>query len=196
MKIAGTIFIALGIFISFFNWMYLFISLKQKRHISQIPFLGGILLILGFWFFEITRKYALFAFILDYGTIVGLISIPTLIKASWRTSRFNLKEKYIGKSEIATYCLKLYKKNNFVLSFDFNPLQICNEYGAEINSFNSSGHWVKNEQSIILQCYMDERTTELIKTSNDEFISKETNYPTDKKYTYDKLDNIKFVKLV
>lgn len=191
MKYFALLSIIFGSYICLCNWYTLYDSWRKKRFISSVPGIGAIFLGFGLFYFDKTKPYAIFSIIIDYGTLIIFISIPKLIKYFWQTSIFNLEKRFTAKNNIAAYDLKLYKSKLFILQISFEPPQICNEHGAKIISSGYEGNWQEAENSILLTDYSDDRTLELLK-SGSHYTSKESNYPDDKEYCYDQLNEITF----
>lgn len=191
MKIVGICLIAIGSFVSLLNWIYLYQSYKQKRFISSIPLFGGLFLALGFYFLT-HSVFSFLAILADYGNIICLGSIPCLAKDIWQTFPLRIKQRLISKSDTIAYTLTLFKSGVFIMKIDLDPPRLCNEYGAKIISDNMQGKWKKDNDLIRLSNYRDNRELTLSETSHCIYLSKEYNYPKDKKYNYDFLDNIEF----
>lgn len=192
MKFLAIIAIGLGGYISFVNWLSLYQSWKTRKFVSSVPIVGALLLGFGLAYFEKTRYYAFLCVIADYGTLVLIISTPSLIKQFWQISRFNLIQSFVGHAGHTKYELKLYKKGIFVIEAEVEPTQIANEHGAMISQFGFQGKWEEKEGSIQLTEYDNDRVLNLTKTDN-EYLAGETNYPEDRKYKYDLLHGIEFM---
>jgi hypothetical protein len=192
MKFLAIIAIGLGGYISLMNWVILYQSWRTKKFVSAVPIFGALFLGLGLAYFEKTRYYAFLSVIADYGTLIFIISIPSLIKMFWDVSRFNLIRTFAGNTKYTKYELKLYKKGIFVIRAEVEPPQIAEEHGAKIGEFGLQGKWEEKDNVIQLTEYYKDRSLTLIKTDN-KYITKEINYPQDNMYKYDMLDGIEFI---
>ncbi len=184
--------IGLGGIFSLSNWVGLYKSWRNKKFVSPVPIVGALLLGLGLSYFEKTRYYAFLSAFVDYGTLVLIISTPSLAKQFWEVSRFNLIQTFVGQAEHTKYELKLYRKGIFVIEADVEPPQIANEYGVKISHFGFQGKWDEKKGIIQLSRYDGDRTAKVIKTGNN-YLASEDNYPEDRKYKYDLLNNIEFI---
>jgi hypothetical protein len=193
MKIIAIIALVIGGLISSGNWSTIYQSHKDKRHVSTIPILGAIFLGIGLTYFKATRPLALLCLIADYGTLLLIISTPRLINEAWKTSRFNLVNALAGCSQYTEYKLNLYKKGIFVIRAKVNPPQATNEHGALIKEFGFERQWEQKKNVIVLSRYANNREVTLVQ-SNNKYISRESNYPKDRKCNYDMLDGIEFTK--
>lgn len=191
MKILAALFIILGSYIFIMNWASLFISYKQKKHVSSAPFVAALFLSLGMYQFELSRPLFWFPFLLDYGTIVFVLSVPRLVNEIISTSNLMLIEHYEGRASEATYVLKLYKKNIFVIEANFTNQKKIDGQTAFISSFSRCGKWKKVHNAIDLWGYEGEKTLSLNINVNGNLISKET--PEDLSSVFS-LDNISFEK--
>ena len=172
------------------NWLYLYLSVSRKQNISSIPLFGGLFLALGFYC--LTKSiYSFFAIFADYGTIICFCAIPYLAKDAWQTSRFRIEHKFTAESKIARFTLKLFKGGVFFMKIDFAPPQTCGEE-VKIISDNMQGKWEQNDNSFQLIDYREDRKVILRVIDDSTYLSKELNYPEDKQYKYDTLDNIEF----
>ncbi|MHC5138653.1 MAG: hypothetical protein ACYSOF_01995, partial [Planctomycetota bacterium] len=165
MTIIGIILVLFGGFVSFLNWVYVYLSYKQKRYVSSIPLLGGLSLALGLYCLY-QSIYAFFAIFADYGTIVCFWAIPYLAKDTWQTSRFRLEHKLTAQSHNASYTLNFFKSGVFTMKTDFDPPQACNEHGATIMSDGMQGNWKQQDKSLILIGYRESRKTVLTEVAN------------------------------
>jgi len=192
MKFWAIIAIGLGGYICLVNWISLYQSWRTKKHISSVPLVGAVLLGLGLAYFEKTRYFAFLSIVADWGTILLIICIPSLVKQFWEVSGFNLIQTFVGNSKGVKYQLKLYKKGIFVIHADIEPPQIANKYGAKISHYGLQGRWSKSEGIIQLTEYDKDRVATLRKT-DDKYLVSEINYPIDRTDKYDLLDGVEFI---
>jgi hypothetical protein len=185
-KILSIIALALGGNLAIHNWYSIYASRKSNRFVTTIPFFGGALLFAGLMGFTQTRPYALLGFILDYGTLIIIYSIPTFIKETWHTSSFNLKHMFTSEDGGRKDDIRLFKNSNFTIRCIHKPLVQCDEHGALIQGYGFEGKWLELEGTFRLEGYSGERVLEIRKEETG-FITIEQNYPQDKKFNYDKL---------
>ena len=190
MIIIGIILILFGGFVTFGNWRIVYESYRYKRSSSMIPFMGGLFLPLGIYCVYPTI-YAFLAIFADPATYSVLCAIPLLTKDAWQTSRFRIEHKLTAESKIARFTLKLFKGSVFFMKIDFDPPQTCGEE-VKIISDNMQGKWEQNDNSFQLIDYREDRKVILRVIDDSTYHSKESNYPEDKQYKYDSLDNIEF----
>lgn len=191
MIIFGVILILFGGLVTFGNWSIAYQWYRYKRSSSFIPFMGGFFLAIGLYCVYPTI-YAFLTIFADPATYSLLWAIPLLIRNAWQTSNFRIAHQLTAKSDIASYTLKLFNGGAFLIKIEFNPPQTCNEQGVKILADNMQGKWTHNSNSFQLTDYRENRKATLIEIDDSTYHSKESNYPEDKQYKYDLLDNIEF----
>lgn len=192
MTFMAIIMITLGSIISLLNWMTLYESRRTKKFVSSVPIFGALCLGLGLASFEKSRSYAFLCVVVDYGTLVFIISIPSLVKQFWEISRFNLLDTFVAHTMHTEYKLKLYKKGIFAIEAEVKPPQIIDERGTKVSHFGFQGKWEDKEGTIQLTEFQDDRTVKLTRTG-DRYLATEFDYPQDKEFSYDSLNEIEFV---
>lgn len=185
--------LVLGGFFAASNWCFLCISLKSAKFVSVIPLLGGLFLVLGLLGFHQTRPFAWAGLLADYGTLVFLFAIPTLIHEAWQTSRWSLLHKLTGQKGAGTYDVRLFQKSVFTIRCLYNPPVPCNAAGVLAQSRGFQGTWREEDDGFCLENYAATRVLHIRRTSNG-FISTEDNYPPDVTYPYDSLDGLELTE--
>jgi hypothetical protein len=90
---AAVALIVLGGFVALLNWWSLYASYRDKKFHSSVPLLGAGLLGVGMFILPSSRRYSWSAIFFDYGTLVFLIALPTLVKEGWSASKRDKKQK-------------------------------------------------------------------------------------------------------
>jgi hypothetical protein len=79
--------LTIGLLFSLMNWMTIYTSYREKRFCSAVPLIGAVFLIPGFLGLSTLRPFWWTAFIIDYGTLILIVSLPMLIRQFWFTRR-------------------------------------------------------------------------------------------------------------
>lgn len=138
--------LGLGGLLALLNWLSVYQTWHSGRFCSAIPLIGGLFLAGGLLLLPATRPFAWLAVILDYGTLVFFLALPGLVREVWRTSRFNLREEYVGQRENRTVWLRLYAREVFTLEQQFS--RTSGEYG--LRRVSTIGTWKREAGHLVL----------------------------------------------
>lgn len=192
-KVLASISLLLGCYIAALNWYSIYASQRSNRHVSPVPFFGGILLVVGFLGFDLTAPYAWLGVILDYGTVSIFLVLPYLLWESWTTSRFNLLHRFVSVSKRRKDDIRLYKRGKFTIRTEYEPGIPCNDHGALAASIGRVGRWTKESDSYSLEGYGEDRILRILR-SDGMFVTEEENYPDSNKYQHDRMDGLELKK--
>ena len=193
-RILATIAITLGALIALFNWFSTYKSHRTGRHISPLPILGGLLLVLGFLGFPRARAYAWLGIVADYGTISLILAIPSMIWDAWSTSSFNLVHNFESNSGGRQDDIRLFKMGKFTIRCEYEPPVPCNEHGALITSRGFIGTWREHSRGFVLERYAENRVLRIL-NSNGQYQTTEENYPEDQAFPVDRFDSLELRQL-
>ena len=142
----------LGGLLSLANWWGIVQSKITKRFHSPVPLIGAVLLGAGMLLNPIARPYAWVAVFLDWGTLGLLISLPWLIRESWKTSRFNILYEYLGRAGMRTVHLNLFKRGIFTIR-----IQLSRPLGeAGLVGTGTTGTWKREGARLFLSAWKNE----------------------------------------
>jgi hypothetical protein len=143
---AGVALMALGSVFALVNWLALEETWRTGRFHSVIPPLGGLCLAIGALLVEATRPWAWLAVVVDPGTFLFVLALPSLVAEAWTTSRFTLLEEYEGQQGNKTVLLRLFRNNHLTLRQDFH-------YEAgKLGTIQviTVGTWERNEEKLVV----------------------------------------------
>jgi hypothetical protein len=144
--IAGVL-MAIGAILSLMNWASLLASLHAGRFISAVPLVGGVCLGTGALMLPALCPYAGVALLLDYGTMALLLGMPSMAREVWATCRINLLEEYVGRRDITTVSLRLFRRGVFTLRWDIKrPPGECGIVGI-----GHVGTWKREADTLVLR---------------------------------------------
>jgi hypothetical protein len=143
---AWTLVVAGGYF-CLLNLVGLVGNIRGRKYSSAIPLIGGVILFAGLWQIPTVRSFAWAAFLLDWGTVCLVLSLPRLINEFWSTSRFRLVERYTCQSDTFNATLQLYQGEIWVLRRDYTRER--GEYGMVSSSM--TGHYKLEADSLVLE---------------------------------------------
>ncbi|QDU20571.1 hypothetical protein [Urbifossiella limnaea] len=149
--IAGLL-LALGSWVSLLNWVVLLVSWRTGKFHSAIPFVGGFCLGVGALLLPPLRPYAWAAVLLDWGTIVVVLSLPSVVQELWETSWFNLVEECVGVRGRTTVRLRLFRRGVVVINWDIARPK--GEHG--LVGMGQLGRWEQGEDRLTLRLGDDE----------------------------------------
>lgn len=192
LRIVALIAIALGAVISIGNWLTLYFSWKHKRFISVVPIFGAALLAFGLCCFSVTRPYAWLSVVADYGTLLLLLALPTMIGEAWATIRVNLIRSFVSRQPGRVTEIRLFKKGVFTCEIKYDRGVASLQESGWLESLRFLGNWRQENSDFVLDDYSKDRILYL-RPSGDEFVSEEKNYPCDKKRRPDSLTGLTFV---
>lgn len=184
----------LGGLISFFNWYSIYASRKSGKSVSSVPLIGAIFLVLGFLGYRQTRSYAWLGVIIDYGTLSLIYVLPRLICEAWKTSSVNLLHRFTVENDGRYTDIRLFRNSVFTIRCVHKPAVPCNDYGALVQSYHFIGKWHQQGDFFHLDGYGNGRVLEIQK-AGEHFATTEQNYPTNKKFPYDKLHGLELTMI-
>ena len=193
-RILAAVAIALGALIALFNWYSIYASHKTGRHVSPAPLLGGLLLVLGLLGLRETRAYAWLGVVADYGTLVLIIAVPTMIWEAWSTSSINLVHRFLSDADGRRDDIRLFKRGKFTINSEHNPPVPCNTHGALAVSRGFVGTWREESQGFVLEGYGENRVLRMHNAGGG-YRTTEENYPEDREFPVDRLDSLELKKL-
>ena len=142
--VIALLLIDFGSLISLMNWVCCYASWKSNRFHSAIPIFGAAFLALGLFTLPVTRRWTWLALIVDYGTLVLLISLPYIIKQEWGYCRFTRIATYVGSRGPVTVTLNLNRNALMVLKFDIKLR--AGEFG--LAGSGNTGTWSKRDNRL------------------------------------------------
>lgn len=107
--------IVIGGFFSILNWIAWVASLRSGKHVSGIPLIGGVLILVGMLLSAQTRTLAWIGLLVDPGTFLFLLATPAIWRQAWSTSRFNLLEEYLGQTPTKSVRIRLFRGGAFTM---------------------------------------------------------------------------------
>jgi hypothetical protein len=144
--VAWTLVVAGG-FLCVLNLVGLVGNIRGRKYSSAIPLIGGVILFAGLWQIPRVRSFAWAAFLLDWGTVCLVLSLPRLIHELWSTSRFRMVEQYTCQSDTFKATLQLYHGGVWVLRKNYTRGR--GEYGMVSSSI--TGHYKLEADSLVLE---------------------------------------------
>jgi hypothetical protein len=189
--ISGAMIFAGGL-ICLMNGVSLYLSWRKKRFHSVIPLVGAVLLTIGLWRFDATRRFALFAFLGDWGTLVLLYSLPSLIAQFWPICRVNRLKVIAGQGERAEYVLTLFRKGIFWIDIKYRRPSDWNGRMPFLTGSALRGNWTKEGNTILLSGYSGQRKAILEKQNDGRHIAREMGLPAGEKPPHNTLDGVIF----
>ncbi len=149
MDIERTIAVALlgiGCWLSLLNWVALLVSWRTGKFHSAIPLVVGLSLGTGALLLPPLRPYVWAGVLLDWGTIVVVLSLPSFVRKMWETSWFNLVEECVGVRGRTTVRLRLFRRRVVVINWDIARPK--GEHG--LVGMGQLGTWVRGEDRLTL----------------------------------------------
>ncbi|WP_146370831.1 hypothetical protein [Symmachiella macrocystis] len=185
----GIFLIVVGLVLSFANWWTLLASSRSGQFVSAIPLVPAIALGAGMVIIPQTRSFAWVAVLLDYGTLILIISLPRMCFESWCTSRHNLMITFYSSEQGRQTEIRLYRRQIAVVSVTYNPPVQCNEHGALQVSGGMVAQWEIVGNSYSLVKYDGDREL-IIARHGDDYETIELHYPEGIKYDHDRLGDL------
>ncbi len=176
MQLLAGIAVALGLLLSLFNWASILLS-RPEKHVSPIPLLGGVFLAVGFLGFELTRAYWWLAAVIDFGTLIALVSLPSFIYEMWSHSDRNVRHFFVSTVGDRTVEIKLFENGDGAIKISFDPPRPYGDRGHLAVSCGFGGKWVDGGDQLKLKGYAGGREL-VIRRLADEYVLAET-YPKD-----------------
>ncbi len=144
--IAGVL-LAMGAVLSLLNWAALLSTLRTGRFCSPVPLFGAACLAAGALLLPVLRPYAWAAVLLDFGTLALLLAVPRLAQMVWETSRFNLLEEYVGRRDVTTVHLRLFRRGVFTLLWEIRrPAE-----ESRVVGMSNIGTWEREADTLVLR---------------------------------------------
>jgi hypothetical protein len=171
------------------NWGTGVASWRSERVVSAVPLVGALPLGCGLALLPETRPFAWLALVADYGTLVLILALPRIACEFWSTSRFNLLQSFSTDAKERRITIKLFRRQEAVISAEFDPPVPCNDADARVQSFGLVGTWASIESGYLINGYASDRQL-VISNSNGFYATTELNYPGDTKHKYDCLDEL------
>ncbi len=106
------LFFSIGGFIIVCNWLTPLQTRRTGRNHSAIPLLGAAFAGAGLWLLPAVRRWTWAPFLVDFGTLLVLVSLPYLIYNEWQTSRLNLVAEYSGRRDTLIVHIRLYRRGH------------------------------------------------------------------------------------
>ncbi len=181
--------LGIGGIIVVFNWYSIFASHRLNRHVSAVPILGGLLLFFGLLGFEQTSSYAWAGFFIDYGTLILLIAIPTIVREIWSTSSFNQLHRFVSDANGRRDDIRLFKRGKCTIETSYDPPVPSNEHGALAVSQSRVGSWRGGGGRFYLEKYAGDRILKIV-NQDGEYITEEENYPETNEFQHDRLGKL------
>jgi len=194
-KILAGICLAFGGYIAVMNWYTIYASHKSGRNVSPIPLLGACFLVLGLCGFQQTKPYAWAGILVDYGTLVLMLVIPSLVWESWTTSRINLLHRFLSDFDGRRDDIRLFKRGRFTIKTEYNPPVPCNPHGALAMSQGRIGTWTHDGDVFCLVGYGESRTMKIMQKDG-LFITVEMNYPDSNEFKHDRMGGLTLKKVI
>jgi hypothetical protein len=173
--VAALALMTVGSLLAVVNWFTLYQTWRSGRFCSAIPLFGAFLLGAGMLLLPSTRPFAWLAAILDYGTLILIVSLPRLVNEFWKTSRFNLLEEFRGERGNKTVRLRLFRNGVFTLEQHFiRPPGECGLTGA-----STCGTWAREQGLLVLSQGGDSSVFESVSGTNCQAICQTTGFRAD-----------------
>ncbi|MDH3596517.1 MAG: hypothetical protein OEU09_14285 [Rhodospirillales bacterium] len=185
----ATIALALGGLLAAINWGCMYASYKSGGHVSPIPLLGALFLVLGLLGFERTRAFAWLGIVADYGTIVFIAALPTMLWEAWTICSINLVHRFVSEAGGRRDDIRLFKRDKCTIRTDYDPPKPYDEHGTLALSESRFGTWRRDSDEFVLEGYCEDRVLKIRKRAG-EFRSEELNYPGDQMYQTGRLDRL------
>lgn len=183
----GVAFIVVGVLFSAINWLTLFVRWRSGRFVSGFPFVGGVSLACGMALLPETRAYLWVALAADYGTLVGLCGLPSLVWEIWSTSPINLVHCFVAVSSGRTVVVRFFRRGIATVRLTFDPPASAGDV-ARVLSVGMIGTWSASESGFVVHGYRTGR--QLILSRTDEaYLAREENPPVDS-FAYESLDGL------
>jgi len=192
--ILATVSIAIGGLIAAFNWYSIYATLRAGRHVSPVPLLGGLLLVLGLLWFPQTRPYAWLGVMADYGTLIAIIGVPAIIWEAWSTCPASLLHRFVSEGDGRRDDIRLFKRSKFTIRTEFDPPVPCDARGALAASLGHVGTWREDPDGFILEGYAGSRALQ-IRRDEGHYSTTEVNCPDNQEFQADRLDALKLNKV-
>ena len=141
--VAAIVLLSLGTVVALANWSTLFRK-RTDQHVSTVPLVGALLLFIGASLIPALRPYAWLAVVLDYGTLLFILSMVLSLRGK---SSLKLLEEYVAKAQNKKVILRLFTKDLFELRQQFkrgHSWQGRREY-------SDVGTWQRDGQRLKLQ---------------------------------------------
>jgi hypothetical protein len=184
--------ICVGILFSLLNWLCLFGSLCKRRFVSPAFPAPSLLTTLGLALMESTRSYCWLGLFTDYTLFAMMAAATRLIAEVWHTSSFTRQALLAAVDGPRHFMLSLHRGGYFLLRGTFDAGVPCGVKGGCISSFNVAGRWEKiSDGRLRLGSYYGERALTLVPEGTG-YAASEANYPTDRRFLYDRLDGLRF----
>lgn len=178
-----------------FNWYSIYASRRYGRFVSPIPIAGAVCLVAGLCGFDMTRSYAWIGVIVDYGTMsLVFVGIPVIVIQAWEVSRLNLLHSFAADVAGRRYEIRLFRRAIATIKCEYEPPALCNDFGARCRSIGFVGRWHEQGDGFCIEGFAEDRVVWL-RDVDGCYRTVESNYPSDAKYPYDKLDGLRFRKL-
>lgn len=166
--------ILFGSLLSAINWATLFVSKKNGRFVSPVPFLGAFMLAFGIYAHPAASNFWWICIFADYGTLRLFLALPSIVKDCWSASRFNLIHEFSAVSREKNVKIRLYRSNVARISISFVPGGKCDEYGTVIESISLAGAWTEQNRTFRIVLNEDERVF-FLAPSDEGYVSSESN---------------------
>jgi hypothetical protein len=144
-------FIVLWFLFILVNWASSYQTHIKRKFTSCVPLIGGVFGLIGFSQIPSLRKWSWIAVLMDYGSIVFLITLPKLAKELWQTSRINLVSKLTGKDNTKEVELRLYRAGVFVIRHRF----FLEKGQTGLMESSDLGQWHEEDGVIVLKLHDD-----------------------------------------
>jgi len=188
MQLLAGIALAFGLLLSLFNWASIFVS-RPEKHVSPIPLVGGICLAVGFLGFELTRPYWWLAVVVDFGTLIALLTLPSFIYEMWSHSERRARHVFESTVGDQTVEIKLFENGDATIKISFDPPRPYGDRGHSAVSSGFVGKWVVNgNDQLRITGYVGGRELE-IRRSAETHVLAET-YPDDDEPSIYAMDGI------
>ena len=192
LHVMAALALLLGLIFSILNWATIFISRRRGRYVSPVPLLGALLVSIGLLSFPSTSSFWWTSIILDYGTLMLVLALPSLAIELWSTSWINRIHEFTATREAKHVKVSLYRGRRAVITLRFSPGQPCNSHGALIESMGLTGNWTEKDKLFRINAYGEDRSL-LLQPTTSGYTSTEVNYPQ-KEFDYDRLDGLHYQK--
>ena len=156
------------------NWWNLFWSYHTKRFHSTVPFIGAVMLGAGMLMTPATYPYAWTSVLLDYGTLILLLSAPQLVHEFWSTCRINMLREYLGETDTKTVRLCLFKHCVFTMRIDIR------RGAGECGLINTGmiGRWSRNNGRLTLNTGSESAVFDVINDMHPEGLRQSSGFPS------------------